>query len=58
MNCYHYLLLARVILHQSIDRAAAQAVAEIAHHATQCRRAMGQRIRKLNRDMNHDQSTH
>jgi hypothetical protein len=53
---YHYLLFARVIVHESIDRAAAKAVSDITLHVTQCRRAMGQRFRKLNRDIHHDTS--
>lgn len=47
----YFLLVARAKVHDNIDRAAAQAMADIATLATQCRRAMGQRFRKLNRDI-------
>jgi hypothetical protein len=53
----YLLLVARVKTHDSIDRAAAQAVADIARQASSARRAIGQRIRKLNRDLQNDQNT-
>jgi hypothetical protein len=54
---YDLLLVARVIVHDTIDKAAAQAVADIARQVTSARRAIGQRIRKLNRDLQNDQNT-
>jgi hypothetical protein len=51
------LLFARVKTHDSIDSAAAQTVADIARQASSARRAIGQRIRKLNRDLQNDQNT-
>ena len=47
----------RLAPHDFIDDQAALALAAIARQATSARRALGQRIRKLNRDLQNDQTT-
>jgi len=47
----------RVDVYTEIEHQGAKALASIARQASSARRALGQRIRKLTRDLHNDQST-
>ena len=57
MSVAYQLLIVMDKVNASIDKNADLALIEIAHHVTQCRRAMGQHFRKLKRDLQNDQNT-
>ena len=56
LNDWH-LETVRLATRDFIDHQAALALADIARQASSARRALGQRIRKLNSDLQNDQNT-
>lgn len=56
LNDWH-LETVRLATHDFIGHQGDLAMADIARQASSARRALGQRIRKLNRDLQNDQNT-
>lgn len=56
LNDWH-LETVRLATHDFIGHQCDLAMADIARQASSARRALGQRIRKLNRDLQNDQNT-
>jgi hypothetical protein len=57
MECWLAMEFVRAGLHLVVDKLAEKARKETTQHVTRCRRSVGQRFRKLEKDIQNDQNT-